>query len=209
MIGKLRGIHDSSSADSVILDVSGVGYLVFASTQTLRALPSVGQEATLLIETHVREEYIHLYGFLSSDERLWFRHLFTVQGVGGRVALAILSALPLNQLINAIASEDKKMLSKADGVGPKLAVRIVTELREKARSYLGFAGISSKAVGGEDVVISMAGNNAHIHDAISALINLGYGRQDAFTIVHQQLQKQPDLSLDLLIKAALKELSQK
>ena len=208
MIGKLRGIHDSSSADSVILDVSGVGYLVFASTQTLRALPSVGQEAILLIETHVREEYIHLYGFLSSDERLWFRHLFTVQGVGGRVALAILSALPLNQLINAIASEDKKMLSKADGVGPKLAVRIVTELREKARSYLGFAGISSKAVG-DDVVVSMAGNNAHIHDAISALINLGYGRQDAFTIVHQQLQKQPDLSLDLLIKAALKELSQK
>lgn len=206
MIGKLRGIYDSSGPDSVILDVSGVGYVVFVSAQTLRSLPSVGQEAMLLIETHVREEYIHLYGFMSSDERLWFRHLFTVQGVGGRVALAILSALPLTQLINAIASEDKKMLSKADGVGPKLGARIVTELREKARSYLGFAGVASKVVG-SDVVVPMAGDHTLTQDAISALINLGYGRQDAFTVVHQLIKKQSDLSIDLLIKAALKELS--
>jgi Holliday junction DNA helicase RuvA len=207
MIGKLRGIYDSSGPDWILIDTQGVGYLVFASSQTLRELPEQGKPISLLIDTHVREEYIHLYGFGSQEERLWFRHLFTVQGVGGRLALAILSAMPLAQLIQAIATEDKKLLSKADGVGPKLALRIATELKEKARQYIGFAGISAKAVGAEET-FSFTADTQTTSDAVSALLNLGYGRQEAFSIVNRVAQKEPGLSLDQLIKLSLKELSQ-
>ena len=131
MIARLRGNVDAIEDGRCIMDVGGVGYLVFCSTRTLGALPNAGT-ATLLIETQVREDAISLYGFATSAERDWFRLLTTVQGVGAKVALALLSALSPDQLIAAISSGDKSALTRAPGVGPKLAIRICTELREKA-----------------------------------------------------------------------------
>ncbi|MFZ2006300.1 MAG: Holliday junction branch migration protein RuvA, partial [Stellaceae bacterium] len=130
MIAKLTGILDHIGADGAIVDVGGVGYLVFASTRTLGQLQP-GAAARLLIETHVREDHIHLYGFIDAAERDWFRLLTTVQGVGAKVALAILSAVAPNDLTLAIVAQDNAMLARADGVGPKLAARIVNELRDK------------------------------------------------------------------------------
>lgn len=206
MIGKLRGTYDSSMHDHIILDCNGVGYVVYVSSQTLNKLPQKGSSISLLIDTHVREEYIHLYGFLSVEEQIWFRNLFTVQGVGGRLALAILSSIPLLQLIQAIASEDKKLLCKADGVGPKLALRIATELSAKAIAYLGLAGVTAKASGAEDIFPIQ--NTQTTSDAVSALINLGYSKQEAFTTINRIAHKEEELNLDQLIKLALRELSQ-
>ena len=131
MIGKLRGHLDSITSEGVILDVGGVGYLVHVSGRTLGALPPVGESASLLIETHVREDHIHLYGFAEAGERDWFRLLETVQGVGVRHALAILSVLTPGDLTQAVAAQDKRALARASGVGPKLAGRIVAELKDK------------------------------------------------------------------------------
>ena len=146
MIGKLSGVVDSLDEDGLILDVNGVGYLVAASARTLRALPPVGQPAALLIETQVREDAIRLYGFLTAGERDWFRLLQSVQGVGAKVALGILGALTADALSAAIARQDKAMMARAPGVGPKLAARLVLELKDKAPALGGvdFGGASRR-----------------------------------------------------------------
>src|SRR3954471_8701825 len=135
MIGKLRGIIDSYGEDYIIVDVSGVGYLVHCSARTLQALPAQGEAVTLAIETHVREDQIKLFGFTSDLEREWFRLLQTVQGVGTKVALAVLSTLKPGELATAIAMRDKAMVARTPGVGPKVAERIVSELKDKAPAY--------------------------------------------------------------------------
>ena len=132
MIGKLRGVVDSVDAEALILDVNGVGYLVSASARTLRALPAAGEAVELLVETHVREDAIRLYGFLTAAERDWFRLLQNVQGVGAKVALGILGVLSADALSAAIARQDKAAMARAPGVGPKLAARLVLELKDKA-----------------------------------------------------------------------------
>lgn len=169
MIAKLKGFIDSAGTDSAVIDVGGVGYLVFGSSRTLGHL-AVGQAVALFVETHVREDHIHLYGFIDAAERDWFRLLLTVQGVGGKVALAILSALSTDELARAIASGDKTVLSRANGVGGKLAARLATELKDKAVGVaIGPATTSAAPVG----VVGAAG------EAVSALVNLGYRRNEA------------------------------
>jgi Holliday junction DNA helicase RuvA len=203
MIGKLTGLVDSSGEDWAIVDVSGVGYLVHCSGRTLANLPGVGEPVSLLIETHVREDHIHLYGFLQDSERDWFLLLSTVQGVGSRMALAILSALPPSELIQAIAAQDKSTLTRANGVGPKLAGRIVTELKDKA-GKLAFGPVAALAGG----TAAQVGVPVLSEDAISALVNLGYQRGEAFGAVAQVTRELgAEAPLEAVIKAGLKELS--
>jgi Holliday junction DNA helicase RuvA len=175
MIGKLKGIIDSYGEDFVILDVNGVGYLVHCSGRTLQALPAAGAPVTLAIETHVREDQIRLFGFLSDGEREWFRLLQTVQGVGTKVALSILGTLKPTDLASAIALRDKATVARAPGVGPKVAERIVTELKDKAPAYADL----------DPAVIRLSGAVDErrapqpVSDAVSALVNLGYGQPQA------------------------------
>jgi len=206
MIAKLRGLVDSVGQDNAVLDVSGVGYLVFASKRTLSGLPPPGDAAALLIDTHVREDHIHLYGFLEAAERDWFGLLCTVQGVGARVALAILSVLPPERLVQAVAAQDKAALTQASGVGPKVAGRIVSELKDKAGSIaLGaMAGALGDEAGGT-VVVPSGGVS---EDAVSALVNLGYRRVEAFGAVARAAgQLGGDASVESLIRVGLKELA--
>ena len=181
MIAKLRGIVDSSGEDWVVIDVGGVGYLVFCSTRTLARL-TTGETVALVIETQVREDHIHLYGFLDSGEREWFRLLLTVQGVGSKVGLAILSVLSPDQISQTIAAQDKAGLTRANGVGPKLAARILAELKDKAA----FA-IPSTLASGTIAAISLPAGGP-LEDAISALVNLGYKRIDAHGAVVLAMQ---------------------
>ncbi len=207
MIGKLSGIIDSFGENFLILDVSGVGYLVYASRQTLGRIGQKGDPASLLIDTHVREDAFTLYGFASAAEQSWFRLLNSVQGVGAKAAFAILAICPAERLALIIAAQDKAALTQADGVGPKLALRILTELKDKA----GKMELSTKSVdspvGGS---VEKSGETQSISgvedDAISALINLGYGRADAYTAVLKAKDKAND-NLQTLIREALKELS--
>src|SRR5271154_1909467 len=175
MIGKLRGVIDSYGEDSVILDVNGVGYLVHCSTRTLQELPRAGEAATLSIETYVREDQIRLFGFLTDIEREWFRLLQTVQGVGAKVALAVLGTLTPSDLANAIALRDKAAVVRTPGVGPKVAERIVTELKDKAPH---FANIDPALVHLSGA-IDDSRSPRPVTDAISALVNLGYGQPQA------------------------------
>jgi Holliday junction DNA helicase RuvA len=205
MIGKLTGRIDTSAEDHVIVDVGGVGYMVFASAKTLSALPDAGGLATLLIETHVREDHIHLYGFASVAERSWFRTLTTVQGVGVKMALAILSVFTPEQLINAIAAQDKKALTSVSGVGPKLAERIATELKSHV-AKMSVAGYQfpTPTTGTSK---TKAASGTLVEDAISALVHLGYARTEAFTAVMRVQQALPEAKLDVLIKDSLRELA--
>ena len=173
MIAKLRGVLDSVGDGSVVLDVGGVGYLVYCSNKTLSQLASQGQSIALIIETHIREDHIHLYGFLDEVEREWFRILTSVQGGGAKVGLGVLSVLSPNQLSDAILSQDKGMVSRAPGVGPKLAARVISELRDKV------VGLEKLPVA---VPLTIDGEQAHgkVEDAVSALTNLGYQRGDAY-----------------------------
>lgn len=218
MISKLTGILDTTENNTAVIDVNGVGYLVQASGRTLAALGRPGEAVSMQIETHVREDAISLYGFSDADERQWFRLLCTVQGVGAKAALAILSAVTPDQLPVAIASQDKAMLTRADGVGPKLATRIVTELKDKAGEMaLGAAaqgkGAASAAEGTSaqaDAVATQAvkAKNDNSSDAVSALINLGYGRAEAFGAVASVARNVGhDAEVDVLIRESLKELS--
>lgn len=212
MIARLRGLLDSAGTDHAVIDVNGVGYLVFAAGRTLDRLPKPGEPVTLLIDTHVGEDHIRLYGFLDATERDWFRLLMTVQGVGARVALAILSALTPDQIAQAIAVNDPKMLVRADGVGPKLAARIVNELKDKTAhlSLAALTGGGTAATGkGANGAATPAGSvEGAAGDAVSALVNLGYGRTEAFAAV---MKASRDLGegaeLQSLIPAALKELA--
>ncbi|MGB4106765.1 MAG: Holliday junction branch migration protein RuvA [Alphaproteobacteria bacterium] len=205
MIGKLSGIIDSFADNHAILDVNGVGYVVFASRRTLGRIGQPGDPATLLIDTHVREDHIHLYGFADANEQKWFRLLTSVQGVGAKVALSILTACPAERLGVIIASQDKAAITSADGVGPKLGVRILTELKDKAEQAEITApakGVKYKEIANEPKTIDQ--------DAVSALINLGYTRSDAYNAVMQARTKANDNdkeNLQTIIRMALKELS--
>ena len=175
MIAKLAGVIDQIGPEAAIIDVSGVGYLAFCSTRTIGRLPAVGAPASLLIETHVREDHIHLYGYVDAAERDWFRQLTTVQGVGARLALAILSAVAPEHLGPAILARDKAALMRADGVGARLAARIVNELHDKVDGAAAEATVPTTTAADAD-----AGPAA---DAVSALVNLGYRRTEAFGAV--------------------------
>lgn len=205
MIARLSGLLDSVADTSCILDVNGVGYQVFCSARTLRNLPRPGEAVRLHIETHVREDHIHLYGFLSDAERGWFNLLQTVQGVGAKVALAILSALAPEELFRAVASGDKTTLNRCDGVGPKLAVRLITELKDKVGGIaLGPAASAAPA----EAAAADSGAHGPVADALSALVNLGYKRADAFGAVTTAARNLGDkANVQQLIPAALKELA--
>ncbi len=207
MIGKLRGRVDEIGEDFVILDVGGVGYHVFCSGRTLAALPAAGQAAELVIETHVREEHIHLYGFSDVVDREWFRLLTTVQRVGNKVALVIMSAYSPAQLAHAIMAKDTTAFSRIKGIGAGLAERIVTELKDKATKLP--VGGGSLPMEGEKKAASKSAAvppAATPHDdAISALVNLGYSRSEAYTAALKASQSEVT-ELDQLIKLSLKEL---
>jgi holliday junction DNA helicase RuvA len=201
MIALLTGRIEQLADSTCVVDVNGVGYLVQASTRTLAALPQPPATARLLIETHVREDAILLYGFADAAEREWFRLLTTVQGVGGRVALSILSALSPRDLIGAIAAGDRDSLTRAPGVGPRLAARLLTELREKA-------GAMPSSIPGLGPPTGRAGGVAE--DAVSALTNLGYRRPEAQPAVARVLERLGDAApLDAVIREALRELAQR
>ena len=200
MIAKLTGLLDSQGDDWLVIDVGGVGYMVFCSGRTLSSLPSAGATVALSIDTHVREDHIHLYGFADQIERDWFRLLTTVQGVGARVALAVLTVLSPDNLADAVISQDRAMLTQAPGVGPKLGQRIVNELKDRAGdlTVVRPAAFAAAAEGGAAAAIG---------DATSALINLGYQRAEAFGAVSEAARRLgDDPALDDLIRGGLREL---
>jgi Holliday junction DNA helicase RuvA len=204
MIGKLKGIVDSYGEDFIILDVNGVGYQVHCSARTLQALPAAGEAATLSIETYVREDLIKLFGFASDVEREWFRLLQTVQGVGAKVALAVLGTLKVSELATAVAMRDKAMVARTPGVGPKVAERIVTELKDKAPAFADL----------DPAVVHLAGSLDEkrapkpVADAVSALVNLGYGQPQAAAAIAAAARNAGDgADTATLIRQGLKELA--
>jgi Holliday junction DNA helicase RuvA len=201
MIAKLSGVLDSAGEDWAVIDVGGVGYRVFCSGSTLGRLPPVGEPASLLIETHVRDDHIHLYGFMDDTERDWFGLLLTVQGVGARVALGVLTVVTPVDLMQAIAAQDSAALTRAEGVGRKLAARIVNELKDKAGGIaLGPAAAPGAAAAGTPAEGAV--------DAISALVHLGYGRSEAFgAVAHAAQRLGRDTPVSELVRAGLQELS--
>jgi len=200
VIARLMGRLASFSADQAVIDVNGVGYLVSASTRTLSSLGALGDEVVLHTEMLVSEDSIRLVGFSTAEERDWFRLLTTVQGVGNKVALGILSAMPGDDLHRAIASGDHRMIARAQGVGPKLAQRIVNELKDKAGGIvLGTGGAAAGAVP------RPGGLGA---DAVSALMNLGFRPVEASSAVAQaETELGPEATLDALVRTALKKAS--
>jgi Holliday junction DNA helicase RuvA len=202
MIAKLKGLIEETGEASVVLDVGGVGYEVFCSSRTLGQLPGFGEAAELVIETHVREDHIHLYGFISREEKEWFARLQTVQGVGARVALAILSVLSPMELAQSIAAQDKTSVGRASGVGPKLAARIVSELKDKVPAFGTVESFPAAANGGAPAA------DSRLADAVSALVNLGYRPADAMSAVSRaDKAAENELPLPDLIRLGLKELS--
>jgi Holliday junction DNA helicase RuvA len=204
MIGKLKGVVDSYGEDHAILDVHGVGYVVHCSSRTLQRLPGTGEAAVLSIETHVREDMIRLYGFESDEEREWFRLLQTTQGVGAKVALAILSSLDPGGLAAAVATGDKAAVARAPGVGPKLAARIVAEMKDKAPLFgavdPGLARLSG----------AVQDNSAPpaVADAVSALVNLGYAQPQASAAVAAAMKSAGEgAEAPALIRLGLRELA--
>jgi holliday junction DNA helicase RuvA len=195
MIARLTGVLAEAAGDHAVIDVNGVGYLVQLSGKTLAALGGVGSDVKILTDMQVREDAITLFGFGSVAERDWFRLLTQVQGVGGRVALAILSVLAPDELSRAVASGDKAMVARANGVGPKLALRIVTELKDKAGPALGpVGGAPASAKGGAEA------------DALSALGNLGFRPAEASAAVGAAVEELgPDATLDALVRLALRK----
>lgn len=203
MIGKLRGIVDAVEAAHAIIDVNGVGYLVYASSRTLSHL-TPGRETVLIIETHVREDHIHLYGFADAAEKEWFGILTTVQGVGVKVALAILSALSPDKLALAIAAQDKAAFKAVSGIGPKLAERIVVELKSKVGELPNTKPVMGGAVSGK---AKTAAAPDVLSDVVSALTNLGYNRTVAYEIAARAIAGKPEAKLDAVLKECLKELA--
>jgi holliday junction DNA helicase RuvA len=204
MIGKLKGVLDSYGEDFIIVDVGGVGYVVHCSARTLQALPGPGEPVALAIETHVREDQIRLFGFLTDVEREWFRLLQTVQGVGTKVALAVLGTLKPADLASAIAMRDKGAVARTPGVGPKVAERIVTELKDKAPAYANV----------DPAVIRLSGAVEErrapqpVADAVSALINLGYGHPQAAAAIAAATRNAGEgADAAQLIRLGLKELA--
>ena len=210
MIAKLRGFVDSVYEDGCIVDVGGVGYLVSASSRTLGKLAK-GAEVSLLIETVVREDSISLYGFYDAWEKEWFNTLTKVQGVGAKVCLSILSALSPAQLAQAVSAQDKNSFLRASGVGPKLAARLITELKDKIVLIPGadvsLADVSGGATPSPQAAVSAENNTAE--DVISALVNLGYQRLEAYRIVSKVYAENADKSVSELIRLSLKEFARK
>ncbi len=204
MIAKLKGILDSHRDDGAVIDVGGVGYLIFGSSRTLGQLGDPGAAVSVHVDTHVREDHIHLYGFATENERRCFQVLQTVQGVGAKAALAILSALSPEEVMQSVAAQDKTMLTRADGVGPKLATRIVNELKDKA---VGWSPGGSLVVGKSGAAATPVAGGP-VEDAVSALVNLGYGRSDAYGAVVAASRTLGDgAALDRLISTSLRELA--
>jgi Holliday junction DNA helicase RuvA len=204
MIGKLKGVIDSYGEDFVIIDVHGVGYQVHCSARTLQELPRTGEAATLSIETHVREDQIRLFGFQGDIEREWFRLLQTVQGVGAKVALNVLGTLKPSDLASAIATRDKAMVARTPGVGPKVAERIVTELKDKAPAYAHI----------DPALVQLSGALEEkraprpVADAVSALVNLGYGQPQAAAAIAAAARNAGEgAEVKTLIRLGLRELS--
>ncbi|MBR5129720.1 MAG: Holliday junction branch migration protein RuvA [Alphaproteobacteria bacterium] len=202
MIGSLSGLVDGIFDGYIILDVGGVGYRVFCSSKTVAKLSGIGQAAKLLIETQVREDHIHLFGFADATEKQAFELITTVQGVGAKVALAILSALSANELQMAIMTGDAKAITRANGVGPKLASRIVAELKGKT----GTLGTNETMVILQNGGTSNNISNAAMDEAISALVNLGYGKSEAGMTVASIMRNNPDIKTAELIRLSLKEI---
>ncbi len=203
MIGKLKGTIEEIGEDYVLVDVHGVCYVAYCSARTLSKLGSVGEACILFIETYVREDQIRLFGFMTALEREWFNIVQTVQGVGAKVALALLSTLTPAELANAIALQDRAAVSRAPGVGPKVAMRIVTELKNKAPAFAGdAANIGLKQELGDGVAA------APVADAVSALTNLGYSRDQAANAVAAAMKSAGEgADSAKLIRFGLKELS--
>lgn len=216
MIAKLKGVVDTIAEDYLIIDVNGVGYLVFASAKTLGRLVLNGT-VSLLIETVVREDSISLYGFADVWEKEWFNTLTRVQGVGAKVCLAILSVLTPSQLAQAIAAQDKTSFARANGVGPKLAARIVTELKDKIVSVpiaeiskninmtLNSDNEATDILNYEDNLVARDDDPTKMEDAISALVNLGYQRLEAYKAVNRVLSQKPEADMSEVIRLSLKE----
>jgi Holliday junction DNA helicase RuvA len=209
MIGKLRGLVDAVGADHAIIDVGGVGYEVACSSRTLSALPAPGEAVSLSIETHVRDDAIKLYGFLTEAERGWFRLLQSVQGVGTKVALSILSTLDVGQLANAIALQDRSMVTRAPGVGPKVGLRIVNELRDKAPPLaLATTQIAGHAPSQANGVKTASIAPSPAAEAVSALLNLGYAPLQANAAISAAMSKAGETArTEDLIRLGLKELA--
>ena len=204
MIGKLKGSIENYGDDFVLLDVQGVCYLAFCSSRSLGALPSVGEAAVLFIEMVVREDFIKLYGFASESEKAWFGTLVSVQGVGAKVALAILSTLSTSEIASAIALQDKTMMSRPAGVGPKLAMRIVSELKGKIPDI----GTIDEGALGLQTALGEGDAPGNVADAVSALANLGYQSSQASGAVARIVAKEgDDIDTARLIRLGLKELS--
>ncbi len=204
MIGKLKGIIDSYGEDHIIVDVTGVGYVVHCSARTLQSLPPTGDPVSLSIETHVREDQIKLFGFTSDLEREWFKLLQTVQGVGAKVALAVLGTMKVPELAEAIAMRDKAAVARTPGVGPKVAERIVTELKDKVPKFTSL----------DPAVVQLSGaldeNRAPrpVADAVSALVNLGYGQPQAAAAIAAAARNAGEgADTAALIRQGLKELA--
>ncbi len=199
MIGRLKGLVEAVGDGSALIDVGGVCYEVFCSTRTLQALPPIGEATAVEVETHVREDHIHLYGFASVSEKDWFARLQSVQGVGAKVALAILSILSPSEISQAVAAQDKAMVGRASGVGPKLAARIVNELKDKVPA---FEGADVIPVG------RAAAGDGRLTDAVSALVNLGFRQSDVMSVVARVNQSGGgEVPVEDLIRDGLRELS--
>ncbi|MGZ5823825.1 MAG: Holliday junction branch migration protein RuvA [Methyloceanibacter sp.] len=203
MIGKLTGRLEALSTSAVIVDVNGVGYEVTVPTRTLAALPPLGETVSLAIDTHLRDDAIRLYGFASEHERAWFRALQTVQGVGAKVALAVVGTLTVTDLANAVALQDKGHVARAPGVGPKVAARIVAELRDKMPS------LAPAIRPGGAAPIAMLPEGLAAKDAVSALTNLGYAHVQAAAAIQAAIGKAGRTArAEELIRLGLKELAQ-
>ncbi len=204
MIGKLSGRLDQVSPNAAIVDVGGVGYEVTLGARAIASLPPLGQSVTLAIDTHVREDEIRLYGFATEHERAWFRALQTVQGVGARIALAVLGTLSADELANAVALQDKGQVARAPGVGPKVAARIVAELKDKMPSL----APAIRPAGGLAPIAALPEGLA-ARDAVSALTNLGYAHGEAAAAVSAAIGKAGrEARTEELIRLGLRELAQ-
>ena len=219
MIGKLKGVVDAVGAEEAVIDVVGVGYLVACGSRTLARMPPPGETVSLFIETHVREDAIRLFGFLTEEERAWFVRLQVIQGVGAKVALALLDVMAPPELMNAASLDDRASVARANGVGKALAARIVTELKAKPAPATRFGGAAGRvaaggAGAGRTTVAAIAearpaGDDDYSlrGDAVSALVNLGLQEADAraaVTAARSGFDGAPPL--DALVKAALKEM---
>lgn len=208
MIGKIQGLIDSVYTDfAIIMTSSGIGYRVFFNSRDLSTFQK-GQEIIAFTETHVREDHIHLYGFTSDEDKVWFTMLTSVQGVGAKAAMAILSALTTQELFNAVSAQDKSMITRANGIGTKIAARILLELEKKISKIPANISVDNFNLLSDDATQkNIAGEKVKIREeAISALTNLGYNRNSAYNAVAETLKENPEFNTSDLIRTALKKM---